>query len=290
MNPKSPTLMATGKFASPSKQKAAGDKLKNKNDLGGRGVLKAAGDKLANKNDLGGYGVLKASPKSSAGDFKPAGKQGNFIPWDLRQDAGLGGVGSKSGVTGKMGSDKRKAEYDARNWAYDETISQSSVDKAKAKSKKRAKVKKVVTGKMAGQDVTSKPTGGKLAATKPTGGKPKKSKVNRADGIQVKEVPKVVGEELGKATKFVGKHIGKAAKWLGGKSKDLGNVTVVKPKGKKKQVAKKSIYDRLEKKKDFSTPSKKKAQPKAVAKQTAKQKKNLPKQVVDAIAAKKAKK
>lgn len=231
MAPKSPTLKATGKFAAPLKQKAAGDKL-------------------TNKNDLGGYGVLKASPKSSAGNFEPAGEQKDFIPWDLRQDAGLGGVGSQSGVKGAMGSKKRKAEYDARNWAYDETIS-------KASTKKRAKVKKVETGKMAGQDVASKPTGGKLATTKSVGGKPKKSKVNREDGIQVKEVPKVVGEELGKATKFVGKHIGKAAKWLGGKTKEIGNATVVKPKNKKKQAATKSIKERLGKKTDFSSPGKK---------------------------------
>tara|TARA_R110002124_G_scaffold96156_1_gene240563 strand:+ start:1936 stop:2751 length:816 start_codon:yes stop_codon:yes gene_type:complete len=267
MAPKSPTLMATGKFSSVAKQKAAGDKLTK--------------NKLPKKGE--GFGVLKPKEKSTAGNFEPAGKQKDFIPWNLRQDAGLGGVGSQSGVKGAMGSKLRKAEYDAKGWAYDETIS-------KASTKKRAKVKKVETGKMAGADVTSKPVGGKLAATKPVGGKPKKSKVNRADGIQVKEVPKVVGEELGKATKYVGKHLGKAAKWLSGKSKEAGNTTIVKPKNKKKQVVAKSIKERLGKKTDFSSPSKKKSQPKSMAKQTAKQKKNLPKQIVNAIAAKNGKK
>ena len=268
MAPKSPTLKATGKFASVAKQKAAGDLLNKPQHF-----------------KTPGYGVLKPKEKSTAGNFEPAGKQGNFIPWDLRQDAGLGGVGSQSGVKGAMGSKLRKSEYDARGWAYDETISKASLKKPKKKVKKVENQ----SSKMAGVKTTGT-TSTQLAATKPVGGKPKKSKVNRADGIQVKEVPKVVGEELGKATKFVGKHLGKAAKWLGGKSKEIGNTTIVKPKGKKKQVATKSIKERLGKKTDFSTPGKKKVQPKAVAKQTAKQKKNLPKQIVNAIAAKNGKK
>ena len=82
-----------------------------------------------------GEGVLKNKEKSTAGNFEPAGKQGNFVPWAFRQDALLAGMGSKSGVKGKMGSDTRKAEYDKRNWAYDETISKASVEKAKPKVK-----------------------------------------------------------------------------------------------------------------------------------------------------------
>lgn len=256
MAPKSPTLKATGKFASAAKQTAAGDLLN------------------------------KQKEKSTAGNFEPAGEQRAAPTWRQQMypfgKDGLGRADYNSGVKGAMGSKLRKDEYDARGWAYDETISKASLKEPKKK------VKKVedLSSKMAGVKTTgTKST--QLAATKPVGGKPKKSKVNRADGIQVKEVPKVVGEELGKATKFVGKHLGKAAKWLGGKSKEIGNTTIVKPKGKKKQVATKSIKERLGKKTDFSTPSKKKVQPKAVAKQTAKQKKNLPKKVVAAIAAKK---
>lgn len=255
MAPKSPTLKATGKFASAAKQKAAGDLLN------------------------------KQKEKSTAGNFEPAGEQRAAATWKQQMypfgKDGLGRADYNSGVKGKMGSKLRKAEYDARGWAYDETISKASLKKPKKKVKKAENHK----SKMVGVKTTKPST--QLAATKPVGGKPKKSKVNRADGIQVKEVPKVVGEELGKATKFVGKHLGKAAKWLGGKSKEIGNTTIVKPKGKKKQVATKSIKERLGKKTDFSTPSKKKVQPKAAAKQTAKQKKNLPKKVVAAIAAKK---
>lgn len=36
--------------------------------------------------------------------------------------AALPGVGSGGGITGAMGSDLRKSEYDAKKWAYDHTI------------------------------------------------------------------------------------------------------------------------------------------------------------------------
>ena len=84
-----------------------------------------------------GEGVLKSSPKSSAGNFEPAGEQKDFIPYAFRQDSKIGG-GSHSGVKGKMGSDNRKAEYDKKGWAYDETISKASVKKANPRPKVKA--------------------------------------------------------------------------------------------------------------------------------------------------------
>jgi hypothetical protein len=84
-----------------------------------------------------GEGVLKTTPNSTAGNFKPAGKQKDFTPWAFRQDNKIGG-GSNSGVKGKMGSDTRKAEYDKRGWAYDETISKASVKKANPRPKVKA--------------------------------------------------------------------------------------------------------------------------------------------------------
>ena len=88
-----------------------------------------------------GEGVLKTPPKSTAGNFEPANpKNSNPVPFAFRQDNKIGG-GSHSGVKGKMGSDTRKAEYDKRGWAYDETISKASVKKATEKANPKAKVK-----------------------------------------------------------------------------------------------------------------------------------------------------
>ena len=85
-----------------------------------------------------GEGVLKTPPKSTAGNFEPANpKNSNPIPWAFRQDNKIGG-GSNSGVKGKMGSDTRKAEYDKKGWAYDETISKASVKKANPRPKVKA--------------------------------------------------------------------------------------------------------------------------------------------------------
>ena len=111
MAPKAPCLQTTTKYspASPAKQKSG-----------------ASGDTLAP-----GDGVRKTKKISTAGNFEPAGKQKDFIPFAFRPDAKIGG-GSNSGIKGKMGSSKRKAEYDAKGWAYDETISKASTNKPKA--------------------------------------------------------------------------------------------------------------------------------------------------------------
>lgn len=99
-----------------------------------------------------GEGVLKTPPKSSAGNFEPANpKNSNPIPYAFRQDNKIGG-GSHSGVKGKMGSDTRKAEYDKKGWAYDETISKASVKKATEKANPRAKVKAANTIKAKKED------------------------------------------------------------------------------------------------------------------------------------------
>ena len=117
MAPKSPALKKTNKFS------------------------EAAGKQLTSNQP--GYGVTKRKEKSSAGDFEPAGKQKDFIPWAFRADNKLGG-GSHSGVKGAMGSKTRKAEYDAKGWAYDETISKASTKKPKAKAVATIKPKGVV--------------------------------------------------------------------------------------------------------------------------------------------------
>ena len=113
MAPKAPCLQTTSKYSpiTPLKQKSG-----------------ASGDTLAP-----GDGVRKTKKISTAGNFEPAGEQKDFIPFAFRPDAKIGG-GSNSGIKGKMGSSKRKAEYDAKDWAYDETISKASTIKPKAKA------------------------------------------------------------------------------------------------------------------------------------------------------------
>jgi len=168
MAPKAPCLQTTTKYspASPVKQKSG-----------------ASGDTLAP-----GDGVRKIKKISTAGNFEPAGKQKDFIPFAFRPDAKIGG-GSNSGIKGKMGSSKRKAEYDAKGWAYDETISKASTNKPKAKSieAKSVGVKNVVNRPKA-KTAISEPAekkAPKLEATKTSAPK-KEVKKTRAQRIRAK--------------------------------------------------------------------------------------------------------
>lgn len=171
MAPKSPCLQTTGKYspAAPLKQKSAGDIL-------------AAGD-----------GVRKTKKISTAGNFEPAGPQKDFIPGELRDnDFGMNPTGkpkSVSGIKGKMGSNKRKAEYDAKGWAYDETISKASTNKPKAKSveAKSVGVKNVVNRPKA-KTAISEPAekkAPKLEATKTSAPK-KEVKLTRSQKTRAK--------------------------------------------------------------------------------------------------------
>jgi len=168
MAPKAPCLQTTTKYspASPAKQKSG-----------------ASGDTLAP-----GDGVRKTKKISTAGNFEPAGKQKDFIPFAFRPDAKIGG-GSNSGIKGKMGSSKRKAEYDAKGWAYDETISKASTNRPKAKSieAKSVGVKNVVNRPKA-KTAISEPAekkAPKLEATKTSAPK-KEVKQTRAQRIRAK--------------------------------------------------------------------------------------------------------
>ena len=168
MAPKAPCLQTTTKYspASPVKQKSG-----------------ASGDTLAP-----GDGVRKIKKISTAGNFEPAGKQKDFIPFAFRPDAKIGG-GSNSGIKGKMGSSKRKAEYDAKGWAYDETISKASTNRPKAKSieAKSVGVKNVVNRPKA-KTAISEPAekkAPKLEATKTSAPK-KEVKKTKAQRIRAK--------------------------------------------------------------------------------------------------------
>ena len=121
-----------------------------------------------------GEGVLKTPPKSTAGNFEPAGKQKDFTPWAFRQDNKIGG-GSNSGVKGKMGSDTRKAEYDKKGWAYDETISKASVKKANPRPKVKA-ANTIKTKGVVGKEITTANIGRKAGSTEALKSKPVEKK------------------------------------------------------------------------------------------------------------------
>ena len=78
-------------------------------------------------------------------------------------------------------------------------------------------------------------------AIKPAVTSPAKQKVNRNDGVQVKEVPKVVGEEVEKATKFVGKEAKKVSKWGKKLFKKIGNIKLTKTKKEKLEKDEKKV-------------------------------------------------
>ena len=73
---------------------------------------------------------------------------------------------------------------------------------------------------------------------------PVKQKVNREDGVQVKEVPRVVGEEVGKATKFVGKEAKKVGKWFNKITKKIGNATIKKSDKQKLEALEKKVAEK----------------------------------------------
>jgi hypothetical protein len=125
-----------------------------------------------------GEGVLKSTPNSTAGNFKPAGEQKDFIPWAFRKDNNIFTGSANSGVKGKMGSDTRKAEYDKKGWAYDETISKASVKKVANTTKAKGVV---------GKDVTTANIGREAGSTEALKSKPVEKK---APKLAAKRAPK----------------------------------------------------------------------------------------------------
>tara|TARA_R110001632_G_scaffold26942_4_gene72526 strand:- start:5565 stop:6191 length:627 start_codon:yes stop_codon:yes gene_type:complete len=85
---------------------------------------------------------------------------------------------------------------------------------------------------------------------------PAKQKVNKDDGIQVKEVPAVVKEEAQKAGKFVGKEAKKVGKWFKKITKKVGDIDLTKTKDEKIEKAQKKL-DKLKTKK---SPAKQKGE------------------------------
>tara|TARA_R110000744_G_scaffold73410_2_gene146954 strand:- start:127 stop:552 length:426 start_codon:yes stop_codon:yes gene_type:complete len=75
----------------------------------------------------------------------------------------------------------------------------------------------------------------------------KQAKVNRDDGVQIKEVPAVVKEEVKKVSKKIGKKAKKIGKFFKKVVKKVGNTTVTKTKQEKYDKAK-AAFTKLEKK------------------------------------------
>jgi hypothetical protein len=164
--------------------------------------------------DVGTVATMKkpsALKQTSGSDYTPVRTDNaNPVPWAFRPDAnplqvwGAERGGSKSGVEGAMGSDRRKAEYDKRNWAYDETISMKSL-KAKQKPAKKATASNIAPKPAKVAKVGTKPNN-ELVTSAP---KPKSKKEVR--------VAKSVDRKTNKASKVRAK--GEAALASGNVSK-----------------------------------------------------------------------
>ncbi len=146
--------------------------------------------------------------KTSGSDYTPVRTDNaNPVPFPFRQDATLNG-GSKSGVKGAMGSDLRKAEYDKRNWAYDETISTKSLG-VKQKPAKKATASNIAPKPAKVAKVGTKPNN-KLVTSAP---KPKSkkevrvaksvdNKTNRASKVRAKGEAALASGNVSKARRL----------------------------------------------------------------------------------------
>ena len=123
------------------------------------------------------------------------------------------------------------------------------------RARKKADEKGYDMNNMDGTTTTLKGKNQKASPAKKYGKSPAKKhgmsplkQVNREDGVQVNEVPAVVGEEVKKAGKFVkkkGKRIGKFFKKL---VKKAGDITLTKTKKQKIEKQEKKLKDLKDKK------------------------------------------
>ena len=128
-----------------------------------------------------------------------------------------------------------------------ELAAEEKMERAKGNKKKQAQIIKNTRKKQAAKVPKAKAKGNKEGYTpfgeskKIPAKSPAKQKVNRDDGVQVKEVPKVVGEEVEKATKFVGKEAKKVSKWGKKLFKKIGNIKLTKTKKEKLEKAEEKV-------------------------------------------------
>jgi hypothetical protein len=247
MNPKSPALKSMGRYATPqaikpavtSPAKQTASQKKNLPEA----IVKAIAAKSPAKQMGVDAGETAAFEKSKAIEERADAKMQKAKGNKNRQAQIIKNTRKKQAV--QVPKAKKKAE-------------QKGYKKLPAKSP--AKIRKANSTKRNNQPtagVESKKTSKfmRKAGTLASGGgqdrnvtrSPAKQKVNRDDGVQVKEVPKVVGEEVKKATDFVGKEGKKAWGFLKRTVKKIGNVKLTPTKKEKIKKAKEKL-EKLNKK------------------------------------------
>ena len=136
------------------------------------------------KNKAGsteGYTAKEYAMAKASGTYKPRNKKEEDVKVDTTtppSNSGSGGSNTKNvKITGRIGSDLRRKQYDAKGWAYDDTIK-----KPKAKAVKAIKAKGVKSVAKPKAEIKTK-----LAATtaKPTA-KPTKKQVRKTKSVERK--------------------------------------------------------------------------------------------------------
>ena len=140
----------------------------------------------------------------------------------------------------QMGVDAGETAAFEKSKAIEERAD-AKMQKAKGNKNRQAQIIKNTRKKQAAQVPKAKKKAEQKGYKKLPAKSPAKQKVNRDDGVQVKEVPKVVGEEVEKATKFVGKEAKKVSKWGKKLFKKIGNIKLTKTKKEKLEKAEEKV-------------------------------------------------
>ena len=208
MNPKSPALKSMGRYATPQAIKPA--------------VTSPAKQTASQRKNLPEVIVKAIAAKSPA---KQVGK-----------DAGDTAAFEKSkAIELRMEKKMEKATGNKKKQARIANRTNKKMARKVPRAKRRADNKGY---DMENFDGTTTRLKGK---NEKSSNSPAKQKVNRDDGVQVKEVPKVVGEEVEKATKFVGKEAKKVSKWGKKLFKKIGNIKLTKTKKEKLKKAEEKV-------------------------------------------------
>ena len=183
------------------------NELKTKKTIGNKRGRQVPNPDYVNPAKTTSSDPVKPTKTTGSGYTPVRTDNANPVPFAFRQDATLNG-GSKSGVKGAMGSDLRKAEYDKRNWAYDETISTKSLG-VKQKPAKKATASNIAPKPAKVAKVGTKPNN-KLVTSAP---KPKSkkevrvaksvdNKTNRASKVRAKGEAALASGNVSKARRL----------------------------------------------------------------------------------------
>ena len=247
MNPKSPALKSMGRYATPqaikpavtSPAKQTASQKKNLPEA----IVKAIAAKSPAKQMGVDAGETAAFEKSKAIEERADAKMQKAKGNKNRQAQII------KNTRKKQAAQVPKAKKKAEQKGYKKLPAKSPAKIRKANSTKRnnqptAGVESKKTSKFMRKAGTLASGGGQDRNVTRS---PAKQKVNRDDGVQVKEVPKVVGEEVKKATDFVGKEGKKAWGFLKRTVKKIGNVKLTPTKKEKIKKAKEKL-EKLNKK------------------------------------------